>query len=122
TDARDARAAFSNYGPYVDVAAPGVNIFSTLPENRYGFQSGTSMAAPHVSGAAALVLSRFPKYTRQELFDILVNSVEPVLLDQPQGRGRIDISQAVQVEQPLPSVKLLVPASVSGIVDVTGTA
>jgi subtilisin family serine protease len=122
SDARDARALFSNYGPYVDVAAPGVNIFSTLPENRYGFQSGTSMAAPHVSGAAALVLARFPNYTRQELFDILVNSVEGVLFDQPQGRGRLDISQAVQVDQPLPTARLSLPANVSGIVDVSGTA
>ena len=122
TDARDARATFSNYGAYVDVAAPGVNIFSTLPENRYGFQSGTSMAAPHVAGAAALVLTRFPNFTRQELFDILVNSVEAVLLDQPQGRGRIDIGQAVQVDQPLPTAKLIVSANVSGFVDVSGTA
>src|SRR5688572_15696303 len=80
------------------------------------------MAAPHVSGAAALVLTRFPNYSRQELFDILVNSVEAVLLDQPQGRGRIDISQAVQVEQPLPTARLSITANVSGVVDVSGAA
>lgn len=122
TDEKDTRAIFSNYGTYVDVAAPGVNIFSTLPENRYGYQNGTSMAAPHVSGAAALVFSRFPNYSRQELFDILVNSVEVLLFDQPQGRGRIDISQAVQVDQPLPTARLSVPSNVSGIVDVNGVA
>jgi hypothetical protein len=122
TDERDARAGFSNFGPYVDVAAPGVNILSTLPENRYGYQSGTSMAAPHVSGTAALVLTRFPNYSRQELFDILVNSVEVLLLDQPQGRGRIDVARAVQVEQPLPTARLSVTPNVSGIVDVNGAA
>ena len=55
---RGALASFSYYGPNsVDVAAPGENIFSTLPGNNYGFMSGTSMAAPHVSGIAALAMS-----------------------------------------------------------------
>ena len=120
TDARDARAAFSNYGEYVDVAAPGENIISTLPENSYGFLSGTSMATPHVSGMAALVLARFPNYGREELFDILVNSVEVMLFDQPIGRGRIDLSIAVQMDQPLPTARLRVEPTVSGVVDVAG--
>jgi subtilisin family serine protease len=122
TDAKDARADFSNFGAYVDVAAPGVNIISTLPENSYGFLSGTSMAAPHVSGMAALVLARFPNYGRQELFDILANSVEEILFDQPIGRGRIDASIAVQMDQPLPNAKVTVIPNVSGPVEVIGSA
>jgi len=50
-------AAFSCKGPEVEVCAPGVNIYSTLPGNKYGIKSETSMAAPHVAGSAALVIS-----------------------------------------------------------------
>ena len=61
TDDVDALASFSNFGAStVDLAAPGVNILSTLPGNRYGSYSGTSMATPHVSGVAALIKSQKP--------------------------------------------------------------
>jgi thermitase len=61
TDDGDRLAAFSNYGARsVDLAAPGVRIASTYPNNQYVYLSGTSMAAPHVSGVAALIKSRFP--------------------------------------------------------------
>ena len=63
TGAKDGLASFSNYGARtVDVAAPGVNILSTLPGGRYGYYSGTSMASPHVAGVAALIKSRHPAY------------------------------------------------------------
>ena len=63
TDSRDSLAGFSNYGTStVDVAAPGVSILSTSRGNGYGFMSGTSMAAPHVSGLAALIKSMNPGF------------------------------------------------------------
>jgi subtilisin family serine protease len=55
----DRRASFSNYGPTVDIAAIGVGVYSTLFDNRYGYWSGTSMATPHVTGGAALLIAQY---------------------------------------------------------------
>jgi subtilisin family serine protease len=55
TDSTDKRACFSNTGPELDVVAPGVSILSTIPKNKYGYMSGTSMAAPYVSGLLAIL-------------------------------------------------------------------
>ncbi len=75
------RAYYSNYGSWVDIAAPGGDahkgnfVLSTLPSNRYGTMQGTSMACPHISGVAALIVSKFggtdftPKSLRKKLLD-----------------------------------------------------
>ena len=61
TGPTDTRASFSNYAPtQVDIAAPGVNILSTLPGDQFGYYNGTSMASPHVAGVAALVFAAYP--------------------------------------------------------------
>jgi len=57
TDSSDKRARWSSTGPDVELAAPGVNIYSTLWDNTYGYSSGTSMSCPHVAGVAALVIA-----------------------------------------------------------------
>lgn len=68
-------ASFSNYGrKSVDIFAPGVRIESTMPENEYAKNSGTSMAAPVVSGVAALLMSYYPELTAREVRQIIVNS------------------------------------------------
>ena len=69
-------ASFTNYGKKsVDVFAPGVDIYSTVPSSEYKELSGTSMAAPVVSGLAALLRSRFPKFTAVEIKSIILESV-----------------------------------------------
>jgi subtilisin family serine protease len=76
SDENDARAAFSNYGATaVDLAAPGTNIFSTYGDG-YGYSSGTSMAAPYVSGTLALMVSQNPALTGAALKSILLASAD----------------------------------------------
>lgn len=62
TDISDNRGIFSSTGPKAELAAPGVNILSTLPDNSYGMTSGTSMASPHVAGTAALIIATYPEF------------------------------------------------------------
>jgi len=72
-------ANFSNYGDInVDVFAPGGEIYSTVPGNKYEFNSGTSMAAPAVAGVAALVWSQYPKLKASQVKKIILQSgLEP---------------------------------------------
>jgi cell wall-associated protease len=68
-------SSFSNYGrSNVDIFAPGGGIYSTMPGDDYTFQGGTSMAAPAVSGIAALILSRFPKLSAAQVKKIIMQS------------------------------------------------
>lgn len=67
TDSANKRSNFSNYGFTVDISAPGSYIYSTLAFNRYGYSSGTSMAAPVVSGVAALIKSNEPHLTNDQI-------------------------------------------------------
>lgn len=75
----DLLAEFSNYGyRSVDVFAPGVKINSTIPGSKYKEQQGTSMAAPVVSGLAALIRSYYPSLTAQEVKEVIMKSVTKV--------------------------------------------
>lgn len=69
-------ANFSNYGEKtVDLFAPGVDIYSTMPDNEYEFQEGTSMASPVVAGTAALVIAYYPDLTPQQVRQLILDNV-----------------------------------------------
>jgi subtilisin family serine protease len=71
-------AKFTNYGKStVDLFAPGVAVYSTMPENQYKASSGTSMASPVVAGVAALLRSYFPELTAKDTREVLMQSVVP---------------------------------------------
>jgi subtilisin family serine protease len=105
TDEADAKADFSSFGPQVDLAAPGVDIRSTLPGGMYGTKSGTSMAAPHVAGVAALIAALHPFYTPAQLTAALrlATAAEvPADAAATQGQTLVRGSLAYKVRQVLP--------------------
>jgi subtilisin family serine protease len=93
------RAGFSNYGlTSVDLGAPGENILSTVRGTGYGISSGTSMASPHVAGAAALIWSLNPTWTYTQVRDLMFDTVRPLasLAGLTVTGGIVDIGQAVK--------------------------
>lgn len=93
------RASFSNYGDYIDIAAPGVYIPSTYFNEQYAALSGTSMAAPHVAGLAALIKSANPDIKNTQVINIIKKSAIDLGekgKDIDYGDGLIDVNSALQ--------------------------
>ena len=90
-------ADFSNYGKKsVDLFAPGVNIYSTLPGNQYKQLNGTSMASPVTAGVAAVLLSYFPHLSPTEVIDIIRQSTrkfDQLVVTKPGGKGEVPFSE-----------------------------
>lgn len=85
-------ASFSNYGSKsVDIFAPGVNLYSTIPDNKYSDASGTSMASPATAGVAALILSYAPEMDAKDLKDIITTTTNryPGLKIYKSGMGQV---------------------------------
>ena len=78
-DDQDQKAAFSNFGSWVDISAPGVAIYSTIPGGSYVGKSGTSMASPVVAGVAGLILASEPNITAGALKDRLQRTADPTI-------------------------------------------
>ena len=111
TDHNDARSSFSNYGATtVDLGAPGTSILSTIPGGGYALFNGTSMATPHVSGAAALLKAHFPSATAYGLKALLMRSVDPKASMQgiTVTGGRLNVFNAVSCVN-APKAVLLTP-------------
>lgn len=105
TDSRDRLASFSNYGVHsVDLAAPGVGILSTFTPGIYGQLSGTSMAAPCVAGAAALLLARYPALSVSQLkIRLLANTDHPgALAGTVASSGRLNALAALREDDVAP--------------------
>ena len=138
TDENDARATFSNYGAYVDLAAPGVRIWSTHvatdPSNLYRLVSGTSFASPLTAGTAALLMAAAPEISpdqveailKETAFDPTGNDFDPNF-----GYGRLDAGAAMvaalgtPVDTVPPTVAIIQPgsdATVAGEISVTADA
>jgi PKD repeat protein len=107
TTSTDAKSGFSNFGAWVDVAAPGSNILSTYHNNfnpSYNAISGTSMASPMVAGLAGLVLSVNPELTQTQVMDCITNTADNIDANNPAfigqlGSGRINAYGAVLCAQ-----------------------
>lgn len=103
TDRGDRAGVFSTFGPDVDVTAPGVDVLSTSydPKRRrhgYASMSGTSMAAPHVAGLAALLRARYPSWTAEQVVGRITSTVVdlgPPGRDDFYGLGRVDAAGAL---------------------------
>jgi thermitase len=123
TDNNDRLPGWANYGPHtVDLAAPGVSIYSTLRNGGYGYLSGGSMASPQVAGAASLILSAEPSLSATELKADILSNVDPLpsLAGKVITGGRLDICKAIAAcatRQPPPPAtfgKTTVGASADG--------
>jgi subtilisin family serine protease len=102
TDQQDRLASFSERGPQIDISAPGVDVLTTSWSHGaqgYAYDSGTSMSAPMVSGAAALLFSRHPDWTPDQVRGRIVATARdlgPRGRDDRFGAGRLDIGRALR--------------------------
>lgn len=108
TDHRDRRWSASSGGPEVDLAAPGYQVYASVGSDSYAYRSGTSMAAPFVSGAVALLKSLRPELDVEDVREALLATAVDVGtsgFDPETGRGRLDIGSAIRsIEPPTPAL------------------
>jgi len=110
TDADDRLLNVANQGSYVAVAAPGVDIFAAIPGGGYDFTTGTSVATAHVSGLAALLISRNPSLTPEAVQSILMRTAKdlgPKGRDDEFGAGLVDAYEALLTQAPVTAERSL---------------
>ncbi|MFB3788756.1 MAG: S8 family serine peptidase [bacterium] len=102
TDRNDLRASFSSTGPAVEIAAPGVSVYSTYPGGRYASMSGTSMACPHVAGTVALILGAgVPAANVRFVLQSTADDLGTAGRDEWYGYGLVDTDEAAQAAPPV---------------------
>ncbi|MEZ4732240.1 MAG: S8 family serine peptidase [Caldilineaceae bacterium] len=128
-DEQQRKADFANYGSWIDLAAPGVGIYSTLPPDGYGWWSGTSMATPWVAGQAALIYSMNARLNVRQIAELMVGTAQSVDRVNSQARGKlgaglpaIDVSLARLQRGDLPHVGGTMSGSCVEPPATTGTA
>lgn len=107
----DKRSSFSNYGEGIDIAAPGKDIMSTLPNGQVGAQSGTSMASPNAMGVHALVQSAHPEWNREQRWAQIYGTADNIDAKNPAeaglfGGGRVNAGRALTETLAAPTVAL----------------
>ncbi|MDP3789057.1 MAG: S8 family peptidase, partial [Candidatus Omnitrophota bacterium] len=137
TNSNDGKAPFSNYGTWIDVAAPGVHILSlrangtsmgTIYDDYTTIASGTSMACPQASGLAALIYSFHPEFTNEQVRQVLRHTTDapPAGTNQYIGTGRINALKALQLDRVSnATLSITFPRPdnpISGVIDIIGTA
>lgn len=107
TGVNDVKSSFSNFGSFIDVCAPGSNIYAAQSNNTYQAQSGTSMASPLAAGCAAVVKSYYPSYTAEQVGEVLRVSCDNIygmsgnaLYQNQLGKGRVDLYNALTYSGP----------------------
>ncbi|OGC05188.1 hypothetical protein A2276_04535 [candidate division WOR-1 bacterium RIFOXYA12_FULL_43_27] len=126
TDSSDQRSIWSatrasNWGTWVDLAAPGTSIYSTYIGNSYAYESGTSMASPFVAGVAALLFSVHPTWTYSQVADWLKSTAATISPDHYIGTGRLDAEATMD----LPIAEITSPETlevIGGTATIKGTA
>jgi subtilisin family serine protease/subtilisin-like proprotein convertase family protein len=126
TDRNDRLASFSNWGPRtVDIAAPGVQIYSTYKGGGYLSMSGTSMAAPFVAGAVALLRDANPTWSYRQIIDRLLSTADPIpsLEGKMVSGGRLNLARALATTSPPSNADTRGPSVVSAtfLGDTSGT-
>ena len=109
-DREDQRADFSSVGKELDLMAPGVDIRSTAPGGDFQTRSGTSLAAPHVAGAAAVIWSAKGNISSTELRDLLTKSATPLGESRFYGKGLVHLEKALGQGESSAEIAALLPS------------
>lgn len=134
-DRNNEKAVFSNFGNWVDVAAPGVDVFSTMPtyhvllndydhSQNYSNMSGTSMSAPFVAGVIGLILSKNPDLEQEEIKTLIQSAVSDVASNTYIGLGNTNLFYCIQNDTvPIVNLEYLSNSiEIKGIFEIFGSA